>query len=644
MKIASVRIENFRSFKDATIPLNNFACLVGPNGAGKSTVLTALNLFFRQTEDTATNLSKLDREDFHRKETGSPIIITVTFTDLDEEAQADFADYVRQGQLVVSAVATYDQESGVAAVKQFGQRLGILAFAPFFEADGDGKNVAELKEIYLNLQETFTDLPKPGPKNAMVQALGAYEVEHPNDCELISSEDQFYGFTRGSNRLAKHIQWVYVPAVKDATSEQVDTRDSALRKLLVRTVRSRVDFDHSIDSLRTQMQDKYQELLDENQSTLDELSTALQSRLEDWAHPNAKLRLQWRQDLEKSVRVDQPQAHILVGEGEFEGELARFGHGFQRSYLLALLQELAATGSSGAPTLILACEEPELYQHPPQARHLAAVLHDLSHHSSQVIISTHSPLFVSGERFEDVRLVRKDSGSESSSVAHMSLSEIASAVGTALGKQPTQPEGVLAKINQALQSELNEMFFARRLVLVEGREDIAYILAYVNLMERSNDYRRLGCHIVPANGKNQLLQPLVIAKHMNIPTYLVFDGDVNKAQNHETRAKITNDNSALLTLADMPDPEPMPEDTYWGNGVTMWRSDIATVVQSEIGQDQWEKFGNEARRSYGDVGWLQKNALYIATTLTLAWKAGKCSNSLKRVCDQILTPDNRIPF
>ena len=39
MRISSIRIENFRSFEDETLPLNNYACLVGPNGAGKATVL-----------------------------------------------------------------------------------------------------------------------------------------------------------------------------------------------------------------------------------------------------------------------------------------------------------------------------------------------------------------------------------------------------------------------------------------------------------------------------------------------------------------------------------------------------------------------------------------------------------------------------
>ena len=64
----------------------------------------------------------------------------------------------------------------------------------------------------------------------MVTALRDFEAARPEECELIPSEDQFYGFSRGANRLAKHVQWVYVPAVKEATSEQVEARNSAPRE------------------------------------------------------------------------------------------------------------------------------------------------------------------------------------------------------------------------------------------------------------------------------------------------------------------------------------------------------------------------------------------------------------------------------
>jgi hypothetical protein len=69
---------------------------------------------------------------------------------------------------------------------------------------------------------------------------------------------------------------------------------------------------------------------------------------------------------------------IKAQEGKFKGSLTRFGHGLQRSFLLAILQELASIEASSEEdnksqnrTLIFGCEEPELYQHPPQARHLS---------------------------------------------------------------------------------------------------------------------------------------------------------------------------------------------------------------------------------------------------------------------------------
>lgn len=642
MKITSVRIQNFRSFDDVTVPFNDYICLVGPNGAGKSTILTALNVFFRESDNLPTDLSQLDEEDFHCRRTDEPIVITVTFSDLNEEAREDFADYVRQDQLVVSAVATFNADNGKAHVKQYGQRLGMPAFAPFFEALDAGGKVSDLKGIYGELREAYADLPAPGTKDAMVQALQEFEATRPDDCELLQSEDQFYGFSKGKNRLAKHVQWVYVPAVKDATSEQVEARNSALGKLLARTVRSKTNFDETVKTLRTGMQEQYQALLDDNQHVLDEISTALQTRLSEWAHPDARLRLQWKQDPDKSVRVEEPWAHILAGEGEFEGELARFGHGLQRSYLLALLQELAGTDADGGPTLFLGCEEPELYQHPPQGRHLAAVLHKLSRGNSQIIVSTHNPWFVSGEGFEDVRMVRKDAGDPCSTVSHMTFTEIARAVAAATGVQPTKPMGTLAKVHQALQPVLNEMFFTRRLILVEGLEDVAYLLAYFNLLERSEDYRRMGCHIVPASGKSELLQPLVICKHMKIPTCLIFDSDADKFDKNGSRAKHEKDNRALLSLAGKPEENPMPDATVWGPGFTMWHSDIGAVVETEIGKEDWAAYRAEADKHYGHAGGLRKNSLHIGASLAFAWDAGKRSASLERLCDEILNPANVI--
>jgi len=203
MKIKSLRIENFRSFADETITLDDYNCFVGQNGAGKSTILTALNIFFHETTDASTDLINLDEEDFHDCNTKEPIKITVTFEFLSPEAQDDLKDYFRQGQLIVSAVAEWD-DSGRAKVKQFGNRLGIEQFRPYFERNKDGALKDELTKIYSDLRTTFGTLPPPGTKAKMEEGLRDFETQHPEQQTLIPSEDQFYGVSRGTDRLGKY--------------------------------------------------------------------------------------------------------------------------------------------------------------------------------------------------------------------------------------------------------------------------------------------------------------------------------------------------------------------------------------------------------------------------------------------------------
>ena len=75
--------------------------IMGPNGVGKSTVFHALNLFFRQSKDSQTDLLKLSANDFHHSNINEPIKVTVTFSSLSDQAKEDLADYVRQDKLVV---------------------------------------------------------------------------------------------------------------------------------------------------------------------------------------------------------------------------------------------------------------------------------------------------------------------------------------------------------------------------------------------------------------------------------------------------------------------------------------------------------------------------------------------------------------
>ena len=632
MKIKTIRLENFRSFEDDTIILNRYSCFVGPNGAGKSTVLTALNVFFQERAAAATDIRKLTSEDYFKKRTNDPVRITVTFDELSPEAQTELSDYVRQNELVVTAEADFDEISGFGKVRHFGHRLGVEAFRSLFEQEKAGAKKSELDAIYNNLRQQFDDLPTAISKDAKKAALRQYEETHPNQCVLIPSGDDFYG-VNSTGKLAVFVQWIFVPAVKDAGEEGLEARNTALGKLITRAVRTRTNFEDDLEALKTDTLTKYQELLECNQANLTELSQALQGRLKTWAHPDVHLKMEWQSDPSKSVVLQTPVAGIKTGEGDFLGSLARMGHGLQRSYLLALLQELASSEAQNAPTLILGCEEPELYQHPPQARHLADVFSELSTGNNQILVTTHSPLFVSGDGFENTRLVHRNNNT-GSKVKALTFQNLCTRIRGARGEDQQLPmSGLIVKIHQALQPGVAEMFFARVPVLVEGLEDVSYIATELHLSDRWSEFRRLGCHLIAVNGKNKLIQPLAIAVEFGLPVFTIFDADGDKLH-PDQRPKHEQDNRALIKLLDATHAT-FPEASVVATNHAIWQKNLGAAVKADFGA-HYERLTTAARVSYAHEAGLEKHDLFIAEWVTAGRSEDLASPTLQRLCDAIL--------
>lgn len=635
MKISEVRIQNFRALKDVTVSFDDYTCFVGANGSGKSTVFQALNLFFRNPEGAFNAPGILEKEDFHNLDTSSPIAVTVTFENLPPEAQEDFKSYYRNGKLIITAMAVFDASKGIAETRQLGNRLGIEAFKKFFDAEKNGDKVTPLQAIYNELMQSYPELTAAKSKADMIDSLRAFESAHPDKCTLIPSEDQFYGVSKGQDRLEKYIQWVFMPAVKDASNEQLEAKNTAIGKLLARTVRSRINFDEKITQLKDYISEEYKKILNDNQPALESISGSLNTRISSWAHSGARLRVEWQHDTQKSVKIEPPYAQVIAGEGAFDGNLLRFGHGFQRSYLLALLEELASYQENNYPKLVLACEEPELYQHPPQAKHLSDTLIKLSSTNSQIMVCTHSPYFVSGKNFEDVRMARRCHTTNTVSCKQAIHAKLASRISAATGEALVNPEANLIKLYQALQPQVNEMFFASKIVLVEGREDVAYITTYLNLMGLWDTFRRLGCHIIPTDGKNHLIRPLATALELEIPVFVMFDSDSNTA-NPKNLEKHKKDNISLLKLVGIDSPDAFTAEDVFATTYIAWKTNLGDSIAADFTNDDWRKYAEKVEADYGQPGGLQKNPIFIAETLHALWEDGKKSKSLENTCSQII--------
>lgn len=640
MRLAQIRIQNFRSFDDETINLDPYTCLVGPNGTGKSTILTALNVFFRNASSAASSVSNLCKEDFHHQDTSRPARITLTFNDLSQEAKEDFKHYCRQDKLVVFSQAKWADSEGGAEVKQHGSRLVMQEFAPFFKASKEEAKVAELRVAYQKIRERWGELPEVTTKPDMTDALRKYEESHPELCELIEETNLFYGWSKGENLLAKHIQWAYVPAVKDAASEQEEGSKTALGVLLQRTVRARVDFETALKALRTTVEKAYEKIVDENKTLLEDLQNSIQKRLKEWASPNARLELKWHYEDDKTYSISEPLARASIGDEAFIGEIARLGHGMQRAFLVSLLQELAMSESTQRPTLLLGFEEPELYQHPPQAHHLAGLLEQIATDQSrntQVVLTTHCPYFVSGRGFENIRMARKDPARHCTVIASSTFNEVEARIAEALGEKPISPSSLMAQIQQVLEPSQRELFFTSVAVLVEGQEDVAYISTYLRLIQKWDEFRRLGCSFVVAAGKSNLIRVLAIAESLSIPTFVVFDSDAHSVD-QRTLERRRKDNNCILLLSGLRDADPLPKQTLWHDRLVMWKSTISIEVSTDFGGDPvWGAAKEATKCAQGfEAVPSPKNTLLIAATVENLWNEGRRSPNMQRLCEAIL--------
>ncbi|NQT63965.1 MAG: AAA family ATPase [Candidatus Marinimicrobia bacterium] len=632
MRLLKITIKNYRCFKNQEIAIDRYSCFVGPNGAGKSTVLMALNIFFRNSE-APSDVVNLQEEDFHNRDTSQPIEIICIFEELSELAKEDLKAYARHGQLAVTVKAEWNPTSLRAEVKQYGIRKIMNDFVPYFQAEEAKALAAELKGIYAGIRSSFPELPLVTTKDAMRSALREYEENNLELCEDIESPTQFYGWSKGANLLKKHISWVYLPAVKDPTEEQDEQRNSALGNLLQRTIRSEIDFAEPIEALRQQTNSQYLKLISDQDLVLKDVSEKIQSQLKNWSHSGAKVELAWHFDDQKSVSLASPYARAKIGEGDFLGELVRSGHGMQRSFLIALLRVLATTGEGDLPTLLLGFEEPELYQHPPQAKHLASLLEILSTHDSQIIITTHSPYFVSSRGYENIRLVRTRPTIKGSSVSQVKYTDLADMLSQALGDQPQKPTEVMAAVEQIMQPSQSELFFCTIPVLVEGAEDVAFISTYLRCTDQWDEFRRLGCHFVVCDGKTNMSRPLAIAKGLGLPTFTVFDGDCDRKDSLNNQIR---DNQCLLNLLSS-SLEPIQETNILENNFVMWKTRIMDEIIQETGDANWDTHEKAARNKFIlNNGVRRKNPLVVTATVEMLLAEGFSMTLLKLASKQLM--------
>lgn len=631
MRLTKVHIKNFRAINDLEVAFDQHTVLVGSNGVGKSCVLKAIDKFFSKTANVVL-------EDFHEKNTQDPIEITLTFTDLAAAEAKEFSSRVHGGELTVTRVF----QSGVGGKdngKYFGQSLRHPAFQQVRAIEGGFARRSAFNALVDSGH--FEGLQKAANADELQEYMEGWEAAHAAQCQVFKDDGQFLGFSnvaRGS--LSKYLSFVFVPAVRDAIADAVDARGSVVAQLIELVVKSVVQKRADIVQWRLKASEEYQELVKpENLGELGDLSNELSDTLAVF-YSDSRVDLTWRPPDELQVAL--PVAEVALTEQGYTGPIENKGHGLQRAFIFTLLQHLAKALSAQTPavagdeesgaeagpgvgaeseaenphTVILAIEEPELYQHPVKQRHIAKVLREISEgqipgvmSSTQVMLCSHSPHFVSTEHFDEIRLARREvlqADSPPQCVMHsVTYATVNAALDGALLTAPGDhtDESLKARLH-VMDEGVNEGFFCNVAVLVEGVGDRAAIIATARA--KSVDLEALGVAVLPVGGKGNIDKSLAIFSLLCIPTYAVFDSDGDK----EVGEQKPQQNLAIQRLSG--DENPVEVRTYVSDRFASFEHNLNVTLKAELG----ESYPDQVELAAVKYGMKQKNVVKNPVGLT----------------------------
>ena len=649
MLIQKVHVKNFRSILDESLPCDSLTALVGRNGSGKSSFLRAIELFYNPS-------AKITAGDFYSEDTTQDIEISVTFTGLSTEAKNLFSAYIDNDVMTVVRVFSYPP--GKNSGTYHGMRLQNPDFVCVRTADG---NMA-IREKYNEIRkiEEYSSLPSIRSVEAAREALAAWESQNPTRCSPSRDDGQFFGFKQvAQGDLGRYTIFIHIPAVRDAQEDSTDNKGSLVTEIMDLVVRNALTNRKDLADFKKQTQDQYKEIMDPQKlSELNNLGRGLSNTLQSYV-PDADILLQWSEF--EDIPIPMPRTQVKLMEDGYESTVERTGHGLQRTFIVTMLQHLAAargvemtpedgvseenasqeSGGTHLPSLVLAIEEPELYQHPSRQRHWASVLLKLATgttpgvaKNTQVVYSTHSPLLVGLDRFEHIRVLRKSTHENGkpkvTRLKKADMDAVAYELWTANNSQEPRytAETLRPRLQAIMTPWMSEGFFADIVVLVEGEDDRAAILGVAKSM--NHDFDSQGVTVIPCSGKASLDRPLVIFRQLGIPVYVVWDGDHNG-----NNAELEN-NKFLLRLLGQPE-EDWPD--FVGDSCACFKVKLEKTLEDEVGKDLFAELLSEAKKKFEITKKEQalKNAAVIQHIVENAVPNGKNSETLKKIVDSIMT-------
>lgn len=532
MRLCRFEIRNYKCIEHAVLQWDDLLVFIGENNAGKSSVLAAIATFL---SGSAIKDKSFFRR--HQADPGNAIELIGHFDQLSDE---------EMGQVAVRGRMNGD--------------CWVLKKRYWFEPGDNGEGGGWEEKLYsFSGAERFLGWPEPDTTWA------AFPAEYQPLIEAIPNRgNRPNNNTREALRdavraqrpdLVVHDAPDWVPNPGGGGNWKSNANSILPRPILVRAVQEASDETNAKDaSTYGKLVNLIVERSLAERPEMARLQTALDEVLAlfrpDEEHPERQaeevraLQDRINRSLNEVVggqaliRTEAPELRSMVlpstslvirdSRAGIDTEVGHQGHGLQRTLVITLLQLLADALTQPPPgriplaqrATILLIEEPELYLHPQMERLMRDVLHRLAaQQGTQVACCTHSPVFL------DVALSYR-------AIVRM----LKTPQGNATARQVTQ-DLFLGEPNPADKQRLNtvarfdptvnELFFAKKVVLMEEFSAIAALERGADLMGLFERHRRLKREVsfVDCNGKSNIPAFQRVLNAFGIPYQVLHDED-----------------------------------------------------------------------------------------------------------------------
>ncbi len=517
MIIKKYKVENFRSIKKEKIEIkNNFLQLIGENNSGKTNLLLALRLFFSKS------IVGLSKSDFFKEKLNKNIIITITFEELNHSERDFFERYIINDKIKLKKVFSINEETERTTTSfEILQEYPDLCYfsEEYLSTWNENKSEIENWIEENNHQNYFYNEKGKLTKTSFKVGIHDFLENETNiDMRKIWCKSPF----QWKEVVSILPELLYIEATKHLSEEMKTTIKSKsiykkiLEKIILEEIKQKEtsieDFQNSLDEIKQ----KINKIEDSNDNRF-QIIKDIELKLKENLNKNILTKNLEIKFLTPKFSDFFSNSEIFIDDG-INSSIEEKGDGIKRSLIFALFltysrylraKQENQNNSTYRPFIFL-IEEPELYLHPQAQKELLNILYTISTYD-QVLYTTHSTHFISIENYLSLILVSKNNLDIGTKIKRIQ-SEI-------FELESKEEFNMLMRFNP----ERNEMFFAKKIILIEGDVEKIILNGISDLLD--NNLNTSNISVIECGGKYNLIYFLKILSHFDRPIVLIHDVD-----------------------------------------------------------------------------------------------------------------------